>query len=66
MAERWTVKGRIVVDHTLPELQTMVGSRSGLKGITVRVSARSKVLTGWGTWNSWGTVTTGPEGRFEI
>ena len=45
MAERWTIKGRIVVDHILAELIEMRGSRDGLGGITVKVSARSKILT---------------------
>jgi hypothetical protein len=66
MAELWTIKGRIVVDHLLPELIEMNGSRSGLGGITVKVSARSKILTAWGTWNAWDTVKTGPDGRFQV
>lgn len=66
MPERWTVKGRIVVDHVLPELVEMSGSRSGLGGITVKVSARSKIPIGWGTWNAWDSVKTGPDGRFDV
>jgi hypothetical protein len=44
----------------------MNGSRSGVGGISVKVSARSKIPLGWGTWNAWDTVTTGPEGRFQV
>lgn len=66
MAEQWTVKGRVVVDHVLPELVEMLGSRTGIGGIQVKVSARSKIPGGWGTWNSWGTVRTGQDGRFDV
>jgi uncharacterized protein YndB with AHSA1/START domain len=66
MAEKWTVKGRIVVDHLLPELQTMHGARSGVDGIIVKVSARSKIPLGWGTWNPWEQVTTGADGGFRV
>jgi hypothetical protein len=66
MSERWTIKGRIVVDHLLPELSEMRGSRSALPGIGVKVSARSKIPLGWGTWNAWDTVTTGADGRFQV
>jgi hypothetical protein len=66
MSEKWTVKGRIVVDHVLPELTEMLGSRSAVGGITVKVSARSKIPLGWGTWNAWDTVTTGAGGQFAV
>ncbi|MEO8036349.1 MAG: hypothetical protein ABI837_18075 [Acidobacteriota bacterium] len=44
MSEKWTVTGTIVVDHILPELIEMRGSRSGVEGIQVKVSARSKIM----------------------
>lgn len=66
MSEQWTIKGRLVVDHLLPELVEMHGSRSALAGIQVKVSARSKVLTAWGTWNAWDTVITGTDGHFQV
>ena len=66
MAENWTVKGQIVVDHQLPELTEAFGPRNGLAGIKVKVSARSKVLGGWGWWNSWGQQTTDQDGSFQV
>lgn len=66
MAEKWTVTGKVVVDHILPELTEMLGPRSGVGGIQVKVSARSKIPLGWGTWNAWDTVTTGPGGAFRV
>ena len=66
MAEKWTLKGRVVVDHLLPELKEAFGAREGVPGVTVKVSARSKIPTGWGWWNSWGKVTTGADGRFSV
>jgi hypothetical protein len=65
-SEKWTVKGKIMVTHVLPELSQVFGTSNGLAGITVKVSARSKIPAGWGTWNSWGTVKTGPEGGFQV
>jgi hypothetical protein len=57
MAESWTVKGRIVVDHLLPEHVEAFGTREGVAGVTVKVSAaRSKIPGGWGWWNSWGKL----------
>lgn len=64
--QTWTIRGRLEVDHLLPELEAILGSSSPLDGITVKVSARSRVLTTWGTWNSWGTVTTGANGSFSV
>jgi hypothetical protein len=52
-AQNWTIKGKVVVDHLLPELTEIYGNRSGLPEVTVKVSARSKIPLGWGTWNSW-------------
>jgi hypothetical protein len=64
--QQWTVTGQIVADNVLPELAEMSGDRSGVAGITVKVSARSKILTGWGTWNSWGNLTTDANGNFRV
>lgn len=66
MAENWTIKGKIVVDHVLPELDAMLGSQSPLEGIQVKVSARSKIPFGWGTWAAWDTVTTNAAGSFSV
>ncbi|HEX6014649.1 MAG TPA: hypothetical protein VFY87_23230 [Geminicoccaceae bacterium] len=66
MPEKWTVKGRVVVDHLLPELKEAFGEREGVPGAVVKVSARSKIPTGWGWWSSWGKVTTGADGRFSV
>jgi hypothetical protein len=54
------------VDHILPELAEMLGSRSGLDGVQIKVSARSKLPAGWGTWNAWDTVVAGPDGSFRV
>lgn len=64
--QTWTITGRIDVRHLLPELQTILGARSPVAGVTVKVSARSKILGGWGTWASWGTTTTDDDGSFSI
>lgn len=67
MAETWTVKGKIVVDHVLPELTEMLGgARSPIEGIQVKVSARSRVALAWGTWAAWDTVTTDAGGAFKV
>lgn len=66
MSEKWTVKGKILVSHVLPELVEVFGPSGGVPGIKVKVSARSKILTGWGTWNSWGQLTTGADGSFTV
>ncbi|MGD9510448.1 MAG: hypothetical protein AB7I59_12560 [Geminicoccaceae bacterium] len=66
MAEKWTVTGRIVVDHLLPELAQAFGAREGVPKAIVKVSARSKIPGGWGWWNSWGKVTTGADGSFRV
>jgi hypothetical protein len=50
--EKWTLKGRVVVDHLLPELKEAFGAREGVPGVAVKVSARSKIPTGWGWWSS--------------
>lgn len=64
MSENWTIKGQIVVDHLLPELAEVFGARNGVAGVTVKVSARSKIPLGWGFWNSWGNAVTDRDGRF--
>jgi hypothetical protein len=66
MSEKWTVKGKIMVEHVLPELAEAFGENGGVAGITVKVSARSKLPIGWGTWNSWGKLTTGSDGSFQV
>jgi len=65
-SEKWTVKGKIMVQHVLPELTQVFGGNGGVAGITVKVSARSKIPLGWGTWNSWGKLPTRTDGSFEV
>ena len=65
-AQTWTVKGKIVVDHLLPELVQMHGARSAVPHVQVKLSARSKIPLGWGTWNSWGKQTTKNDGSFQF
>ena len=62
----WTVTGSVQVEHVLPELAWIRGARSALRGIKVRVQARSKIPFGWGPWTSWGTVVTDGMGRFTV
>ena len=62
----WTVTGCVEVEHVLPELARINGPRSPLRGVTVKVQARSKIPFGWGTWASWGTVVTNSRGEFTV
>lgn len=64
--QRWTIKGTVKVKHLMPELKNAFGTSNGLAGIKVKVSARSKIPGGWGTWKSWGTLTTNSQGKFSI
>lgn len=64
--QTWTVKGKLAVDHQLPELAAKFGGESCLKNVDVKVSARKKVLGVWGTWNGWGTDRTNSRGEFSI
>ena len=50
----------------LPELSKAFGAREGVPKAVIKVSARSKVLSGWGWWNSWGQVTTKADGSFTV
>ncbi|MDZ7291773.1 MAG: hypothetical protein ONB44_16175 [candidate division KSB1 bacterium] len=63
---KWTVKGKVLVEHQLGELKTKFGDKSALKGIEVKISAKSKVGPVWGTYDSWGTVRTDANGFFSI
>jgi len=65
-AQKWTVKGKVMVEHLLPELTEIFGQKSGLPEVLVKVSARSRVLGVWGTWNSWGEFPTGRNGSFKV
>lgn len=62
---KWTVKGTVKVEHILGKLKKKFGT-SPLKGIEVKVSAKTKVGGIWGTYNSWGTVRTDANGKFSI
>lgn len=66
-SQKWTIKGQIMVEHVLPELSKAFGDKEGVAGITVKVSARSRLpLNKWGTWNSWGKLTTKADGSFQV
>lgn len=62
----WTVKGTIKVKHQLNELIDTYGSESPLKGVEVKIAARTKALGKWLTYASWGTVRTDANGKFSI
>ena len=62
----WTVKGKVAVEHQLTELQEKFGTKSYLKGIKVNVSAKEKVVGVWGTYNSWGDLTTNANGEYSV
>lgn len=62
----WTVKGKVAVEHQLPELINKFGPKSYLKGIKVKVSAKEKVLGVWGSYNSWGELTTNANGEYSV
>lgn len=64
--QKWTVKGKVQVQHVMPELAAMHGSQSGVPGVEIKVSARSKIPFGWGTWSNWGTYRTKADGSFEV
>ena len=64
--ETWKVKGKITVNHILPELIDGFGTSSPLANVTLRVKVRAKNVLGWGTWNSWGNITTNSKGEFSI
>jgi hypothetical protein len=53
-------QGTIAVDHVLPELTQMLGSRAGGQHHR-QVSARSKILR-LRHWNAWDNVVTGADG----
>jgi hypothetical protein len=62
----WTVKGKVAVEHQLTELKDKLGTQSYLKGIKVKVSAKEKVFGIWGTYNSWGDLTTNANGEYLV
>lgn len=63
----WTVKGRVVLTHLIPEVTDIEGSSTtGVRGITVDVQAREKIPFGWGWWNSWAKVTANSDGHFTV
>lgn len=62
----WTVKGKVAVEHQLSELMEKFDTKSYLKGIKVKVSAKEKVLGTWGSYNSWGELTTNADGEYSV
>lgn len=66
MKSTWNVNGTIKVRHEFPEMIEAFGETVPLGGLTVRLSAREKILGVWGSWNSWGTTRTGSDGTFRF
>ncbi len=64
--ETWKIKGKISVNHLLPELVDAFNTSSPLSYVTLRVKVRAKNVLGWGTWNSWGNIKTNSKGEFSI
>lgn len=62
----WTVHGRVMVAHRMPELAALAPSGCPIEGIKVQVSAKEKILGVWGWYNAWETVTTDAGGYFSI
>jgi len=62
--QSWTVKGRILFRPEFPETKEKYGTPIPLPGVRVQVSARESKLDP--TWDSWGDVHVGPQGRFSI
>ena len=66
MAEKWTSRAASWSIICCRSSAEAFGTREGMPGVTVKVSARSKIPTGWGWWNSWGKVMTGADGSFRV
>ena len=64
--QKWTIKGKVKVNHLLPELDDILDDEHSVHGVEVKVYARSRVLGIWGTWNSWGKKKTGKDGSFSF
>ncbi|MEL6986344.1 MAG: hypothetical protein AAGK97_00800 [Bacteroidota bacterium] len=62
----WTIRGTLRVRNTIDIIRETFGEFSPLAGVTVKVQVRSKVLTGWGTWATWGKLETNSNGFFSI
>lgn len=60
----WKVAGKLKVNHKLAELDAR--DDGSLKNVEVRVSAKAKVLGGWGTWNAWPATRSGDDGSFSV
>jgi hypothetical protein len=61
----WTIKGKLAVDHRLDQLEDEFGV-SALANVQVKVSAKTKVLGVWGTWNDWPIDRTSADGSFSV
>lgn len=64
--QSWVIQGQLKVAHQMPELQEAFGSEEALAGVQVKVSVRSKIPAGWGTWKKWATVSTDSNGNFRV
>jgi len=65
-AQSSTIKGRLEVEHLLPELVAMHGKASALPSVLVRVQSRSQRPDAPATWSTAGQTRTAPDGRFEL
>ncbi len=66
MKDTWTVSGNIMLQHSDSTISKAFPSTVPLKGVSVKVSAREKLLGVWGPFNSWDTVTTDSNGAFKV
>ncbi len=63
----WTVSGTLRVEYArLAEMAAREGGTAPLANVRVKVSARSKVLGVWGTWNKWEKTRGDGDGRFTV
>ena len=63
----WTVSGTLRVEYArLSEMAALTGGAAPLANVQVKVSARSRVLGVWGTWNKWEVTRTDADGRFTV
>ena len=62
--QTWTVTGRIMFRPQFSETRSEYGDLVALPGVRVQVSAKESKLDP--TWDEWGDVYAGPQGRFSF
>jgi hypothetical protein len=62
--QKWTIKGRILFEPQFTETREVYGEEVALPDVRVQVSARESKLDP--TWDEWGDVHVGPQGRFSF